>query len=563
MHSDRQPADDAVAAIARRAQHLRELARLSNSLRPDLGLDAILTQLANAVRGVVGFKIAAFNLVQEGGDHVIVAAVAGLAAAEYQELVQAPPRLREVLLAMREEFRLSRSYFISHEHQHALDAVDSIVPVRAPVLGGAHTPGDWHPEDTLLVPLVSVRHDRLLGILSLDQPEDGKVPDLETMEIVELFANQAAVAIDLARLFEEREREQRAVQEGIYHLLGHIGLVGQGNLTESVDLGDTALGPVGDALNATVLRLRGVLADVLQASEAVSERAGDLRTMLRDLATGSQDQARQITQVVGAVGGMAQSVRHTAATADEVTHVALEASEIAHEGRDAAERAVLGMVRVRDHTLQSARKVKHLGEMTQQISEIARTVAQFADETNLLALNAAIEAARAGDHGRGFTLVVRQIRDLATNSSEAAQQIKARIKALQQETSAVAITIEECTREVVEQSDLAAQAGTALGAVDAVGKQIATGLGGIAQTAGQQAQSSTLVARTAEDIAHLTAQTQDAMERMRGAMERLAELARAVQHGIGAFRLARPLAPDAAARQVTPAAAHPQGMGGG
>lgn len=542
------PTEDDLAsaqqAQERRIRQIQELVQLSHSLRADLGLHEILRRLASAVSSAIGFGIAAFNLVHPGQDQMEVAAVAGAAVAQYQPLLDAPPRLSAVREALQERFRLGRSYFIPHEHGHVLDGVETITVGPLPPEGVAWPRDAWHPNDVLLVPLVSRRDQRLLGILSLDAPGDGHVPTQETIEVVELFANLAAVAIEMASLFDERERDRQALEAGLARLQGYMEHVGRGNLAERADLGETALSPIGDSLNAMVGRLSGVVVDVRHAGEVVSASALEAQTATRDLADKGQRQARRIVEVSAAVAGVADDVRRIADTASTAEQVARGASEIAHEGRAAAERAAIGMTSVREMTLRAARSIKRLGEKTQQIGEIVRLVADFAEQTNLLALNAAIEAVRAGEHGTGFNTIAQQIRKLAESSAEATSSIDQRIKAVQVETNAVVKAIEESTREVVTQSDLAAQAGAALGAVDMVNQTITERVGVIRETADQQAMVSQRIARAMDEIADVTAETRDGMQQMESAMERLAELARSLQREIAVFRL-RP--PDAGA----------------
>jgi methyl-accepting chemotaxis protein len=530
--------------LERRGRQIRELVRLSNTLHADLGLQEILTQLANAVSTTIGFGIAAFNLVREGSDRMEIAAIAGMVPSEYQRLVESPPRLQDLERLMRAEFCRSRSYYISHEYVHLLEGIETVAVLPPPPPGAQRPPDAWHPDDMLLVPLISPRSEHILGLLSLDQPEDCRVPTLETIEMVELFANQAAIAIDMARLFEERERERRSLDEGLYQLLGHMSEVGRGNLAVHAELDGTALSQIGKSLNTVLSKLSGVLGHVRHASAVVSRSAADVQAAANQLASSAQEQAQQILDVSGAVAEMAEGVRRISSTASSASTVAQEASEISHVGREAAERAAQGMTAVREMTLQSAKRIKRLGESTQEVGEIVQMVSDFANQTNLLALNAAIEAARAGEHGRGFNVVAQEIRNLATNSAEATQAIHARIKGIQNDTNAVVVTIEEGTRQVVIQSDLAAQAGAALGAVDAVTQRIAGSIGDISQTAEQHAHASTKIATSMENIAQITAQTRDSMEHMRSSMERLADLAGFLQQSISIFRLGQAYTPE-------------------
>ncbi|HEV2239131.1 MAG TPA: GAF domain-containing protein, partial [Ktedonobacterales bacterium] len=350
----------------RRVRQIRELVRLSATLHADGGLDEILEQLAGAVTATIGFGAAVFNLVHEASPHLDVVAAVGLDEQTFQQLRQAPPRLAAVERVMRPEFMLpgSQSYHIGHQYSYLMKDIESVTVHPAPPPGAPHAPDAWHPDDLLLVPLTSSRDQRLLGILSLDEPEDGKIPSRETMEVVELFANQAALAIEMASVFEEREHERQLLRSGLYALLYQMGEIGPDYLGAPAALGGSP-DSIAETLNAVLYRLSAVLAEVFRASEVVNHSAAEVQAAATQLALGARHQAQQIQGVSSAVAGMAAGVRHIARTADDATTVMAEGLEISRVGREAAEQAATGMASVREMTLQSARKIKRLGESTQ------------------------------------------------------------------------------------------------------------------------------------------------------------------------------------------------------
>ncbi len=524
--------------MERRARQIKEIVRLGSTLRVDMSPRAIVDQAITSIHSTIGFDVAALNFIHSDSDVVEIVATAGISPVEEQQLAAQPPRAQQLKAMMRPEYRISNSYFISHIYAPLFaDVPGLVVPPSSPAQSAKSDA--WHPDDVLLVPLISPRDGRMFGILSLDQPEDGKIPSQETIEIIEIFANMAANAIDMARLFQDRELDHRVQDHGLRQLLDHLQLVRQGDLSSRSQAQGPLLGPIASSLNAVLTTLSQLLLEMRDSGQIVEETATETRDAATHLATLSQAQAQQILDVSQQVDQMASNVQRIADIAAEARGASLESLEIATQGREYAVQATQGMYQVRDVVLQAATRIKRLGERSQEIGQIVQLVSDFANQTNMLALNASIEAARAGENGAGFSLVAKEIRNLAANSAEAAKDIHARITAMQTETNAVVFSVEQSTEQVVFQSERAAQAGSALDAIDAVTERVRASILEMSETAMTEAESARATARAMSDIAHTSGSTRDRMEQMREAMDGLVARASALLRRLRFFRLGR------------------------
>lgn len=525
--------------LEHRAQQIKEVVRASAALRADMPPEAICALVAQTIHSTLGFRAAVVNLIVPGNRFFAIIATAGISDAERQRLLNDPPPVDHILSLMRPDFQVSRtrSYFIGHEHKYLLEGAGGITLLTPSAVAPPRSPNAWHPDDVFFVPLISVRENRLLGIISLDLPEDGKIPSFDTVEAIELLANQAATALDTARLFQERDHERQALQQGLEELLAHLDRMRQRDLSSRAHLRTSALTHVAGALNDVSETLGSVLADVREAGMVVQQQAGEMRNAALQLVSGAQQQAGQIQTASQTIQRTSEQMRQIVTKAAASRAIAEEANSISNDGRDAAERAGEGMSAVREITLQAARRIKRLGESSQEISNVIQLVSEFASQTHLLALNAAIEAANAGEHGSGFAIVAREIRNLAQNSNDATKQIHARIKGIQNETNQVAVTVEYATQQVVQLSDLVTRSGTALHAIDTVIQEIIGEIAVVHRTAEEQAKVTATVLGTMNAIAGITGATWEGAEYMRASMDQLAELAAILQAKIEMFRL--------------------------
>ncbi len=528
------PASNPNAAILHHTRQVKELIHLGNVLRAELSLEEVLQQIVASMSASTGFRTSVINVINEETSTLSSIAFAGVSEENKHILRELHEPVEKLFRFMRPEFRISQSYFISHEHLEVFEGVATVVDKAVRDFG----PDDWHPKDALLVPLLSPRKKKLLGFLSLDDPEDGKIPSQESIEVVELFANQAAMAIDHARLLQEREAEQRALQEGITSLREDLEQIQRGDLRVGVRFTHEKLEPVSEAINAMIAEMSNILGSVQKVTHAVDEHTHEVQHRSELLVRDANQQEQQVEHISLAINEIATIMSQLSASAGELSRVVLEAVDVTLDGQSAVDRAVDGMSQVREATLLCARIMKRLGESGQEINETILAMTDLTTRMNLVALNAAIEATRAGEYGQGFAVIVQELRTLAVHSSEAARKVAAHIRTIQRETSAISQSIEKNTLEAVKQTELVTQTGVALDAISVVTEQMAGLVQGISQAAENQTQSSQLVVTTVNHISQMTGEITKHIRQMQQSLTDLMELTSSLRVRLSVFRIA-------------------------
>ena len=516
-----------------RARQIKELIRLGNVLRAELGLDDILQRIVAVISACTSFRIAVINLLEDQNDYLTPAAFAGATEESRRIVREHPVTVEQMMRMMRPEFQISQSYFISHEYAAAF----------ADVVGGMdktlddYEPGGWHPEDLLLIPLFSPRMRKILGFLSLDDPVDGKVPVEESIEMIELFANQAAIAIDNARFFQEREAERLALEESILALRADLEQVQQGDLRVRVRSSHEKLQPVVEAVNMMIGEISDILGSVQKVTQAVDEHTQDVRRSSDVLARDTSQQERQVEHISGVTEDMAGTIKRISERAEKLAGAVKEATEVTKGGQQHIARATDGMRLVRDTTMQSARVIKRLGESGQEINDTVVELTSLTTRMNLLALNAAIEAVRAGEQGQGFVVIAQEIRSLAVSSAEAARKVASRIRAIQNEITTVSQSVDQNIQHVVSQSELVMQTGIALEAIGSVMEDMVEMMQGLGPAAESQAQGSQLVAHSVEEIARMASEIAGQCGNMKQSLAHLVELTNSLRSRFAVIRV--------------------------
>ncbi|HEX5504225.1 MAG TPA: methyl-accepting chemotaxis protein [Thermomicrobiales bacterium] len=358
-------------------------------------------------------------------------------------------------------------------------------------------------------------------------------------EIGQVAATVNTMVDQITTAARRQEAENTSMQRQIVKLLEEVSTVAEGDLTVEAEVSADALGAVADSFNYMIGELRQIIGRVNDATRQVSRSTDEILATTSELASEAEQQSARIGDTSAAVEEMALSIQQVSENATVSAQVAREARSSAEVGGRAVAATVEGMGRIREQVQETSKKIKRLGESSQEIGTIVALIQDVADRTELLALNAAIQAAMAGEHGKGFAVVAEEVRRLAERTGEASKQIGALVKGIQAETAEAVAAMEDGTREVVTGSHLADEAGQSLQAIDAIVAQLAELIEAISFAAEQQARASAGIAQAMSEISAVTQHTTAGAELASTSVAGLATLANDLRSSVAAFRLGR------------------------
>jgi twitching motility protein PilJ len=393
--------------------------------------------------------------------------------------------------------------------------------------------------------------DTLVALAAAYQKKaDGRLGNFFFMALFALAAVAVLAAMFMVYRRDLEQQRERALSEenqarqvnnqnqaAILRLMNELAEVADGDLTVQATVTEDITGAIADSVNFTIEELRNVVLRINQATAQVALASESAQQTSAELLSAQDRQSGEIRQTGESVLRMAEDIGEVSRGARQSADVARQSLSAAEKGMSAVQNAISGMNEIREQIQETSKRIKRLGESSQEIGEIVELISDITEQTNVLALNAAIQAASAGEAGRGFTVVAEEVQRLAERSAEATKQIGAIVKTIQTDTQDAVSAMEKSTQGVVEGARLSDAAGQALSEIGSVSRTLSELIEKISDTTQAQASSAQVVARNMEDMLKVNEQTTAGTRQTAESVRELADLAQELKASVSGFKV--------------------------
>lgn len=387
-------------------------------------------------------------------------------------------------------------------------------------------------------------NNQLLGILIADQftaAYDWKSSEIEFLKQLSnylgLIIDRFVLLAETRQLAEEQRQSKDDLQRRALELLQEVDPISRGDLTIRAKVTPDEIGTIADSYNATVDNLRKILLQVREAANQVVLTTDENETSVRSLSTESLRQAEEVATALAQIRDMTDIVRAAVANAEAAEAAVKQAAQTVEEGDAAMNRTVAGIQAIQTTAEETSQKVRQLGEASQEISTVVGLISSFADQTNMLALNASIEASRAGRDGTGFAVIAKEVQALAQQSELATKEIRSLVAGIQTGTQEVATAMEIGAKQVVLGTQLVDETRHSLNKITAASEQISDLVKAIVQAAVMQSRAAEAVTETMQDVAAIANKTSDEANYVSSSFDQLRKVAQALQQSVGQFKI--------------------------
>ena len=342
---------------------------------------------------------------------------------------------------------------------------------------------------------------------------------------------------DSRRQTREAERTNQQNQGSILRLMNELGDLADGNLTVNATVSEDITGAIADSVNYTIEELRKLVARITAVATQMGQATQSAGNISKGLLNATQKQSREIQDVGQSVQLMTKSIQEVDASATKATEVGRRTLIVTEQGAQAVRNSITGMDGIREQIQDTAKRIKRLGESSQEIGEIVDLISDITDQTNVLALNAAIQAASAGEAGRGFSVVAEEVQRLAERSAEATKQIGSLVKTIQSDTHDAVAAMEKSTLGVVEGAKLSDVAGQSLQEIEQVSNELASLINSISVSTQIQTDMAKAVATTMQDILKIAGQTSEGTRVTAESVVQIDNLATDLKSSVAGFKI--------------------------